>query len=129
MSHGNSAVVAALIAAGADVHARADLDREYEPGATPLYWAASANPDITVLELLVRAGADVNARGGSGRTPLHIAALRNPVAFPKLLELGADPEALDREGRTPMEYAAENPWLRGIDEVRRRVEAGVRQPG
>ena len=122
VANSNPEIVAALIAAGADVHARADLAGEYEPDATPLYWAASANPDTRVLELLVQAGADVNARGGSGRTPLHSAALRNPVAFPMLLELGADPEAVDREGRTPMDYAVDNLWLQGWEVVRSRME-------
>ena len=44
MGRGDSAVVATLIAAGADVNARADPDRMFEPAATPLYWAVSANP-------------------------------------------------------------------------------------
>jgi len=68
-----------------------------------------------------RAGGGPPA-AGSGRTPLHIAALRNPVAFPTLLELGADPEAVDREGRTPVDYAVENLWLQGMEEVRRLME-------
>lgn len=129
VSNSNPEVVAALIAAGADVHAGADLDSETEPHATPLYWAASANPDTRVLELLVQAGADVNERGGSGRTPLHIAALRNPVAFPMLLELGADPEAVDRHGRTPMDYAVDNLWLQGWEVVRSRMEGRINRPG
>lgn len=128
IGRGDSAVVATLIAAGADVNARADLDINGDPGAPPLYWAVSANPDPAVLELLVRAGADVNARGGSGRTPLHVAALRNPVVFPRLLELGADPTALDREGKTPMDYATENLWLQGMEEVRRLMGAKENQP-
>ena len=129
VANGNPEIVAALIEAGADVHARADLDRDYEVDATPLYWAASANPDPVVLELLAGAGADVNAPAGSGRTPLHIAALRNPVAFPTLLELGADPTALDREGRTPVDHAFENLWLQGWEVVRRWREERADQPG
>jgi len=121
VSNSNPELVAALISAGADVHARAEL-AEYESGATPLFWAAYANPDTRVLELLVQAGADVNERGGFGRTPLHIAALYNPVAFPVLLELGADQEATDWDGGTPMDYAADNLWLQGWELVRNHSE-------
>ena len=119
MGHGDSAVVATLIAAGADVNARGDLHRISDPGATPLYWAVSANPHPAVPKLLVRAGADLNARSGSGWTPLHLAALRNPILFPVLLDLGADPEVLDRYGKTPMDHAVDNLWLQGWEAVRR----------
>ena len=107
-------VTLALIEAGADIHATADLDRDRESAATPLYWAAAANPNPAIIELLAAAGADVNAIAGSGRTPLHIAALQNPVVFPTLLRLGADATAVDRAGKTPLDYAAESPWLEGL---------------
>ncbi len=112
------AVILALIEAGADVHAPADLDRQYESAATPIYWAAAANPNPAIIEVLAAAGADVNAAAGSGRTPLHIAAQQNPVVFPTLLRLRADPAAVDRNGKTPMDYAAENAWLEILEVVR-----------
>lgn len=128
MGRGDSAVVATLIAAGADVGARADLSRMFHPDATPLYWAVSANPHPAVPGILVQAGAGVNARGGSGWTPLHLAALRNPILFPILLELGADPEALDRYGKTPWDYAVDNLWLQGWEVVRRLREERGNEP-
>ena len=113
MGRGDSAVVATLIEAGADVNAKADLNRISHPAATPLYWAVYADPHPAVPKLLVQAGADVNARGGSGWTPLHLAALRNPVLFPILLELGADQEAVDRYGKTPWDTRSTTSGCRG----------------
>jgi len=95
----------------------------------PLYWAVSANPHPAVLQLLAGAGADVNEVSGSGRTPLHLAVLRNPVLFPLLLELGADPEALDRYGKTPWDYAVDNLWLQGWEVVRWLREERGNGPG
>jgi ankyrin repeat protein len=53
------AIVAVLVAAGADVDARfAGAHRE-----TPLHWAASTN-GVAVLAALLEAGADIDADGG-----------------------------------------------------------------
>ena len=106
---GRPSVVAALLAAGANVHAR---DRE--DGPTPLHDAVTPE----VVGLLLEAGADIGARarylrhpvrGSRDMTPLHAAAKRgNPAVFIDLLEAGADPDALDWDGKTPMDYAREN---------------------
>jgi ankyrin repeat protein len=63
--------VAALLAAGADVHARS------ESGATALHWSArNVGPNYDsmneVLRMLVAAGADVNAVDINGDRPLDL---------------------------------------------------------
>ncbi|GAA3446526.1 ankyrin repeat domain-containing protein [Planomonospora venezuelensis] len=80
-------VVAALIAAGADVNARfAGPHTE-----TPLHWAASSD-DVAVLDALLDAGADIEAPGSvvDGGTPLADAvAFGRWNAARRLVERGA----------------------------------------
>lgn len=130
----NPEIVAALIAAGADVNAR-DPDGHVPSGRkandrTPLFMAAAplrgASWNAPVVEALVRAGAELEQADGSGRTPLHAAALWHPAVFPLLVRLGADPSARDADGRTPLDYALENRSLEGLPEVRRMRE-GMRE--
>ncbi len=81
------AVVARLIAAGADVDA-AFGGRHAE---RPLHWAASSD-DIDVLDALVEAGADIEAPGSviNGGSPLADAvAFGQWRAARRLVELGA----------------------------------------
>ena len=115
---GHPSVVAALLAAGADVHAR-----HSEDGPTPLHRAW--NPEVVAL--LLEEGADIDARAHfrwpydfPGMTPLHAAARWGRAAvFLALLEAGADPEALDGEGKTPMDHARENEVLQELEVVKR----------
>ena len=91
-------VVAALLAAGADVNA-ADGD-----GRTALHSAQSEE----CVRLLVSAGADMDAVDSDGRSPLHTAAEHGPLQLVQaLLAAGASPHAVDSGGRTPMHIAAE----------------------
>ena len=120
VASGHAAVVAALLAAGADVHARDRID-----GPTPLHDASTPE----AVALLLEAGADIGARahyyryphwGRPGMTPLHAAAVRvRPAVFMALLEAGADPEALDWDGKTPMDYAREKKELQALEVVKR----------
>lgn len=69
----NATMVAALLAAGADVNAPF-VGAHHE---TPLHWAASSD-DVEVMELLLEGGANIDAPGSvlGGGTPL-----RNARAF------------------------------------------------
>ncbi|NGO12634.1 ankyrin repeat domain-containing protein [Streptomyces sp. HC44] len=89
------AVVAMLVAAGADPNARF----EGAHSETPLHWAASSN-DVPMLDALVRAGADIESAGAviGGGTPLADArGFGQWRAAYRLVELGA---------RTTLEDAA-----------------------
>ena len=66
------AAVAALLDAGADLHART------EDGDTPLHRAASGGHAAAVAALL-DAGADLNARDKKGRTPFDVIPEDSPL--------------------------------------------------
>ncbi|XP_070566497.1 E3 ubiquitin-protein ligase mib1-like isoform X2 [Ptychodera flava] len=75
----------------------ADVQSKTMQGDSALYLATfaisnSARLDITLLELLIKAGCDVNAQNLRGNTSLHQAAMKgNPILIRTLLEYGADP--------------------------------------
>ena len=84
------AVVAALLAAGADVDGRFSGPHT----ETPLHWAASCD-DVPVLDVLLDAGADIDADGAviGGGTPLADAvAFGQWRAAHRLVERGARTE-------------------------------------
>jgi len=98
----SAAVVARLIAAGADVH------RTGTNGWTPLHMAAAWGR-VEKARLLIDAGADVNRRTeiDAGETPLMEAAHGgHPETVRLLLERGADPTLRDMiHDRTPAQIA------------------------
>ena len=88
-----------LIAAGADVNAKASLDR------TPLMRALSKRHGKYVKKL-IEAGADVNLEDLNGNTPLSTAALKGQQKYMELLlTLGADVNGRNKNGGTPLMYA------------------------
>jgi truncated hemoglobin YjbI/ankyrin repeat protein len=90
------AFVAALVDAGADVHARAF-------GKTALHFTAKAG-FVGATSVLLAAGADPNTTDDTGLTPLwHLlrsGTRADRVAIARLLlDAGADPAATDEKGR------------------------------
>lgn len=110
-STGQKEIAERLLASQANVHATNLL------GVTSLHAAlafgaptnAAVKPDFKgVVKLLLARGAQVNAKGGgSGLSPLHIAAVTGDREMIELLLAnGADVDAKDTEGKTPMYDAA-----------------------
>lgn len=97
---GNVAAAQALIAHGADIHARDGLD-----GNQPLHFAAVAGR-TEVAKLLLAKGVRADPRGPHDETPLHYAALygqRRMISF--LVAQGVDLNATDNNGIRPIQYA------------------------
>jgi ankyrin repeat protein len=79
---GNQAMVAFLLAAGADVNAH---NKNEHWGTTPLHAAAHAN-QAAIAEMLIEYGADVNARDMNGKTPMHHTTFHKARAAAKVLQ-------------------------------------------
>ena len=100
---GHAEIVAALLAAGADVHARDHLQR------TPWLDAARSGR-IAVLERLLPAKPQVDAVDAEGRNALALACSADApstVLVQRLVELGVDPRTPDAQGHSAVDLAAE----------------------
>ena len=79
---GHQNVVAALLAAGADVNA---VNQNGHWGTTPLHAAAHAN-QAAIAKLLLDHGADTKAKDMEGRTPMFHTTFHKAKAVAKLLQ-------------------------------------------
>jgi ankyrin repeat protein len=79
---------------------RVDVNAPQGDGATALHWAAHVD-DLTIAELLIRAGARAAVANDNGFTPLHLACVnRNGVMVERLLAAGGDANAASLNGET-----------------------------
>lgn len=90
----DSAMVVALVNAGADVDGRSSR------GDTALFGAAKYG-HLSVLRELIRLGADPNARNSAGQTPLHETTRADVARL--LVAAGADVNATHDYGATPLD--------------------------
>ena len=96
----NHDAAVAMIATGADVHARG------ADGTTALHWAIY-NDDADLVERLIKAGADVSVTNDYGASPLRQAAIvADPVVIKALMKGGANVNETNAEGETPLMIVA-----------------------
>jgi ankyrin repeat protein len=79
---------------------RVDVNAQQGDGATALHWAADLD-NLTIADLLIRAGARVDAGNDLGSTPLHLACTnRSAPMVNRLLEAKANVNAKLLNGET-----------------------------
>ena len=89
-----------------DLLGRTDVNAAEGDGASALHWAAHRN-DLTIAELLLRAGSHVDAANDYGVTPLIVACINgNSKMAALLLASGAAPNRANGSGETPLMAAA-----------------------
>ncbi|TDZ32605.1 Ankyrin-3 [Colletotrichum spinosum] len=63
------------------------------------------DPDMDIVDGLLRDGADINASNGEGEPPLIVAVkARKKAVTARLLKQGADPNAADSRGAVPLHF-------------------------
>jgi uncharacterized protein len=101
---GNTATVAALLEAGANVNQQS---RESMKVSALHSAAAARRPDIA--EMLLAKGANPNLRAEGGFTVVHETAITGQIDLAALLlKHGADLNARDNSGKTPLAHAIES---------------------
>jgi ankyrin repeat protein len=79
---------------------KVDVNAAQGDGATALHWAAHRD-DLTIADLLIRAGARATVANDLGATPLHLACTnRSAPMVERLLAAGADARAALLNGET-----------------------------
>ncbi|AVP87777.1 hypothetical protein phytr_8450 [Candidatus Phycorickettsia trachydisci] len=98
---GHICIVKELLAKDVDVN----TSSKYH--GTALHSALSSdNPNLEVMETLIRAGADVNLPEPTGYRPLHYAiCVQDTNAVNILIKAGADTNVKQKHGKTPLHLA------------------------
>ncbi|MGC9160213.1 ankyrin repeat domain-containing protein [Acidithiobacillus sp.] len=97
---GDPALVAQLLAAGADPHRR-------NSDGNQALWLACLGEDLSILELLAAAGGNLDHQNDNGATCLMYAASTGKAAVvERLLALGADPALCSLDDFTALDMAA-----------------------
>jgi len=110
---GRGDAVDALLAAQADVRARA----ENSHGNTALHAAIAGAAGARVVAALLGHGADVNAEDAGGHRPLHLAAFEGDAETVQTLLAHGAADAPTHDGRTALAIAEE----RGHAAIARRL--------
>ncbi|RPI52488.1 MAG: ankyrin repeat domain-containing protein [Acidobacteria bacterium] len=93
---------------------RVDVNAPQGDGTTALHWAAHVN-DLTIADLLIRAGARGAVANENGFTPLHVACInRGGAMVERLLAARADANAASINGETVLMTCARAGDARGV---------------
>ena len=93
---------------------RVDVNAPQGDGTRALHWAAHVD-DLTIADLLIRAGARGAVANENGFTPLHLACInRNGAMVERLLAARADANAASINGETVLMTCARAGDARGV---------------